>query len=404
MPRIKKRGIEALAATVGALIIIFIGVLLIVPLLPKILQSADDSLKDDLCKVNIALRRYELQANVNLPLGVKYNLVTLQTPIKGCVTVDKKEIPRKGDTVEATQRAIADLMRDCWQRYDEGRAGDIFKEGSPWINNCQTCYVFKIKKDAKLPTIGIPSSGFYQYLATTPYKPKDITDKCYTFGSDRGGFCAASSEECQNKIKTEKRYIDFDSGNPFCTKNQKGNGCCYSQIKCWNNGGICSKDLLGSDFTPYPDWNCPKDETCWIKKEQDLTYLTYFQRANGPGNVNILTDIKPNEAYAISFGAPTEKCDATGCLYISLAVGAAAGGLLLAYLGAGPITIPLTIVGGLAFTDFIKQKIVEPVSASTFWEYIWGKRQTSAIYLSTVSQIEGGGLNQGKAQCSIIPE
>ncbi len=411
-----KRGVEALTATIGALILIFIGVALTFPLFPKILQGADDAIKDEICRINIDLRRHEIQVNVNL--GVDLRLATLRAPLKGCVTVDKKEIPKKGESEELVKKAIADLMKDCWQRYDEGRAGDIFKEGSPWINNCQTCYVFKVKKNAKI-TGKISTEEFTQYLATTPYKAKDTTHRCFTFGKDRGGFCANKKEECTQHIKTDLRNIEFDEKNTFCKKNHasKGEGCCYSNIDCLNNGGECSKGYLGPNYTVYPNWKCPRDETCYIKKENDLSYLSYLQRGVGPGGVYILTDIEPNEIYAISFGAPTKECTTSICNAIVGGYGfvaAAATGLLAAKVAGvacatGVLCIPAIVIGagvtigGGIFGALIGQQGVRDLYVPLVdW---WRQRPTSTIYLSTVSQITDQKVTgQEGPLCSIIPE
>ncbi len=409
MSCLNKKGSEALAATIGALIIIFIGALLIIPLFPDILHAAEDSLKDEACRANIGIRKYEIEASVNLGIDIK--LATLRAPLKGCVTVDKKEVPKKGDSEELVKKSIADLMRDCWQRYSEGVIGDVFKEGSPWINNCQTCYIFKVKKDAKIQGGKISIDEFYQYLSTTPYKPKDTTSSCFTYGKDRGGFCANSKDECTRYIKTGLGNIEFDEKNNRCIKarDSKGDGCCYSNIDCLNNGGECSKGPLGSDHSVYPSWKCPKGETCYIKKENDLTYLTYFQRGKGPGSLYLLTDITPNEIYAVSFGAPTNECSTTLCKAASIGTGVIIGiGVAAVIIYSAPVSIPASIIGLIAGgTGFLAGKFAgqSATAVNVKLADYFTERSTSAIYLSTLDQIRGKSITgQGEPLCTIIPE
>ncbi|MBI2546279.1 hypothetical protein HYV81_03805 [Candidatus Woesearchaeota archaeon] len=409
---INKKGIELITGAIAALVIIFIAVLLIVPIFPKILYNLDDSLKDEACKINIGLRRYEIQSKI---AGV--TAVSARAPLAGCVTIDKGQIPKKGESREAVERGIAELMKSCWQRYDEGKVRDVFKEGTPWINNCQTCYLFTVKQDADIKSPIAPEE-FMLYLQTTPFKPKDTTDRCFTSGTDRGGFCANSKADCisPNKMQGNPDQIQFDFRNSFCRKDQKGEGCCFSNIQCVNNGGRCSKDSLGFDYALYTNWQCPKGESCYIKKENDLSYYTYFQRANGPGNVFILTDIKPNEIYAISFGSPADTCDTTLCKSLSIGTGFVIGGAAAVGVGiaivALPITLPLSITataigvigGGIGITAGVfAGQAVETINVGLA-DFFNPARSASTIYLTSLSQIENKQVQGGgEPLCSVIP-
>ncbi len=421
MPNPKKTG-AALPETVESLIVIFFGLILVITIvLPKFYDTAEASVKDSLCTANIGIRKFEIQGKVG---GAK--VLALQAPLVGCVTIDKKEIPQKDKSQAVLERNIADLMRDCWQRYDEGRAGDIFKEGNPWKNSCQTCYLFKVKSDIDIKNKKISAAEFKQYLENTPYKPQDITNKCFSLGdtSGRGGFCADQKEACIGKgIKGDVAQIEFDANNDVCEKAQKGNGCCYSPIKCINNGGKCSKDQVSDDFTIYPAWSCPSGQTCYIRKEQNLNYFTYFQRGGGKGMPAILTDIEPGQVYAVSFGAPTDKCDHVLCKVLG-----AGGGFLVASIPTAIITGKITL--GVCAIPVLGQAVCIPTAGvagivtigagliggtlgsqasdkiTVSFSDFFNQRPVSTIYLTRLEQIQGQSINnqQGEALCSIIPE
>ena len=255
------------------------------------------------------------------------------------------------------------------------------------------CYTVSLRETSKFKNKDeIKTKQFSRYLFETPYKVSSKSDNCRI----DGGFCIESSniDDCREKIDVDESYLLVKKNNE-CKKNGK-NSCCYTDYECWNNGGECTTINPDTDtYRQYDKWSCPSKMDCYVKKEDYYSYGEYIQRFGGDGIITLLTDIKPGETYAISFGSPTETCN--WCTKLGIHLGAAATmGILLAVSNpvGWTILIGAGIAGGITYATV---RTVSKLGADAYRDYIQ-QREFPTIYLTTLSQIQEEDL------CTMVKE
>jgi len=291
-------------------LVITAGFVVIFMVLPLILGGVDVAAADSLCKGSVALKARS-HTEIDVPV-IGTELFDFSTPLL-CKT-SSFELPEdKNADKEDIKKLFADLIASCWNRYGEGQILDVFLEGSQSTNNCQICYSIDLREtsnfkrdqsDEVTPEGNITHDDFSLYLFNTAYiVQSDVdVDDC-TIG---GGYCMGEDdiEKCEEKYG--EAGISFEPSS-VCKKKGK-TSCCYSDFECLNRGGICAvDDPTGPDedpFAKYDEWNCrEKDEKCWVKNENHISYGEYVQQFGGPGLTMVTTGIYPGETYAISFGS-----------------------------------------------------------------------------------------------------
>ena len=140
---------------------------------------------------------------------------------------------------------------------------------------------------------------------------------------------------------------------------------------------------------------------CFLENEDYYTYGEYIQRYGGPGQLLVITGIKPGETYAISFGSPTTDCGFWCQTFALGAGGAATAGVVVAAVALGIVTggvgavvmLGVVAVGtGVATTHIVGENIEVSV-AETFYG-----RDINSIYLTTLDQIQ----NQEEKLCRVV--
>lgn len=376
------------------IVLLTFSFILILPVIELFQAKASAKTAESICRGSVALREKTYTELRKGPL----NVGSVGTPLL-CRTIDKYAPEDKDATKEQVEEEIADLMTNCWANFLEGRIKDPFKEGDFIEKNCFVCYTLSVRKTPKFDGT-ITSPEILKYLFEHPYKSYPEGDFCKI----TGGFCedAESSTECRNNINAPLTYLSLDKDNIACKKKSKEGenkkGCCYTDYGCWNKGGTCNtQNPDTSKYTLYEDdsWDCPKNMKCYIKTENYYSYGDYIQKFGGPGNIIALTDIKPGQTYAISFGAPTGKCDV--CSKIGNALGIGTAGYLAISIGTGPAG---WIIGGIAgaagyVTIRSSAEIIGDIGADISHFF---KRDISTIYLTTLDQARSGNY------CNVIQD
>jgi hypothetical protein len=323
-----------------------------------------------------------------------------------CRTIDKYYPENKDANREQVKKDFADLMANCWYTFGEGKIQDVFKEGDFLKKNCFTCYNVNLRETSDFKT-SIPRAEMLQYFFSTPYKVVQEDDGCRLVN---GGYCINSEEitDCAGKITdADKSYLLIDDKNQVCRKKGK-QSCCYTDYGCWNKGGTCSNNNPdGTKYTQYNNdaWKCPSKMKCFIKKENYYSYGDYIQKFGGPGNLFVFTDIKPGEAYAVSFGSPTKSCEL--CTWIGLggaAAGATGTAIGVSYaLAAVPAVIaafvPTAVVGVVVLAGGSIGYIVSKGGSEAAVENYFFERDINTVYLTTLNDIL---KNEG--QCSLVQD
>lgn len=261
---------------------------------------------------------------------------------------------------------VYEYMARCKKMYGFFLIYDVFKKGIPSKLNCRPCFLVTTKKSDK----------FEKKEENTPQKiVQDMSEKVYYVEEDSdnchsgGGFCRDSKEECD--LISDR--LKFDDGNADCVKK----GCCYSSIwTCLNKGGKCEdENYKNEEYRMYDKWKCPSGKTCFVHKNNYYTYLEYIQFYRGQGVTAVLTPIKQNEKYLISYGAPTKECKY--CDEYSIYAGAATFAIVaIATKGIG--LIPVLAGIGVGATSQITTTTVENALSG---------RDDHTIYLSTYKQL-----------------
>lgn len=369
-------------------IIAILGFLAIVVLLEIIKGEAEAGAAESICRTSVALREKTFTEIRKGPVHIK----NIASPLL-CRTIDKYIPENKGATKQQFEKEIAELMASCWKQFGEGRIEDVFKEDTGTSSNCFVCYNINTRFKGE-----IKHEEFLQYLFQTPYKAYSDSDNC----KPNGGFCADadSSLGCADKISADSSYLLIDKKNDVCkTKNKKA--CCYTEYECWNRGGTCSAESPdASKYSLYSEWDCPPQKNCYIKKENYFSYGDYIQKYGGEGRI-ILTDIKPGETYAISYGSPNTKTYhwsnvfATG---VGIGVGAkvAAIGLGLVSGPVGWAIVGVSAIGIGTVAYGVTRGASESVSDFTS-PLIWD-RDVNTLYVMPLNQMYQNN------KCSIIKD
>lgn len=381
-------------ALVGILISVA-GVLVIFFVWENVSGNVSVAAADSLCRGNVAFRE-KAYAEVRLPLPDPIpdpKLGTVAAPIMLCDTTHLELPQNKDDGEEEIKKQFAELMASCWSRYGEGIIADPFKRGDPLKKNCETCYSIRLKETSNYT---IQYEPFINYLFTTPYRITSSDDNCRV----NGGYCIDSTNK--NDCKSNNRFtdvkdedIDINTDSGVCSK-EGHKACCYTGYQCLNRGGVCSAanpDV--SKYRQYNEWDCPKDTKCFVKNENYYTYGEYIQRFGGPGNIFVLTDIKPGETYAVSFGSPNIECGfwcnvGKNAGFIAGAGAIVVGAVLLLPSG-GSSTVLIVVgitatVGGLTGAELgqqAAQALIKEYSAKELFQ-----RDKNTIYLTTRNAIE----------------
>ncbi len=385
----KKSQLRSFLANVLLTIVAF---LLIVAIFEVFKGQAEAKATESICRESVVLReKYftEIRYGIIHPTNVA-------TPLL-CRTIDKYIPENKDATKLQVENEIADLMTKCWHQFGEGRIEDVFKEDTGASSNCFVCYNLNLRETSKFKG-EIKNEEFLHYLFETPYKANEDGDFC----KPNGGFCmdVGTSTSCGSKIPADPSYLLIDKKNDVCNQKNK-KACCYTEYGCWNKGGICSKENPDTNkYYIYNDWDCPSKTNCYIKKENYFSYGDYIQKYGGEGRT-ILTDIKPGETYAISFGSPNTKTyhwSNVVALGVGLGVGAkvAAVGLTMVSGPVGWIVVGVSAVvigaGSYAITRGASEKVVDFASP-----LIWD-REVNTLYVMPLSQM------QQYSKCSIVKD
>ena len=276
-------------------------------------------------------------------------------------------------------------MAKCWETFGEGLIEDVFKEGDPTGKKCFVCYTASFRETSKFKG-EIKSVEIRKYLIENPYIASAKGDNCKV----NGGFCidTGNKEDCGSKISADPSYLLIHKEDAICKKNGK-NGCCYTEYACWNKGGKCAgTNPDESQYSQYTKWECPSGMKCFVKKGDFYSYADYVQRFGGPGNMLILTDIKPGDTYAISFGSPTGQC--SWCTYAGLIAGAT--GVIVVGIATGG-TGWAVLAGAGAYA------LIKGGSEATVREFSdFFKRNVNTIYLTTLNDI------QKENHCGIVSD
>ena len=373
---------------VGILLIIA-AFLLILSILEIFKGKAEAKTAEAICKGSVALRE-KTHTEIYDPVTGSLKFGSVATPLF-CRTTDKYVPEDKNAPKEQVQKEFADSMASCWSQFGEGLIDDVFKQGDGIANNCFVCYTVSLRETSKFKG-QINSVDFTKYLFETPYKVSQEADGCKV----DGGFCIDSENECSSKIRADTSYLLVDKKSDACQKKGK-KSCCYTDYGCWNKGGLCSgSNPDSSKYRQYDNegWNCPSNMKCYVKNENYYTYGEYIQRYSGDGKMILLTDIKPGETYAISYGSPTKSCD--WCTTIGLSAGAGgAAAVLLA--SSGPPGWTILGAGAVGIAVYSIFKGTAELGVEAYREYIL-QRNFPTIYLTTLKQMQNGNL------CTIVKD
>ena len=375
----KKSGLKSFFADVFLTIT---ATLLIMAVIGEFQGPAEAKAAESICRTSVALREKSFTE-------VRYGIVhptNVATPLL-CRTIDKYLPENKDASKIQVEKEIADLMAKCWYQFGEGRIQDVFKEDTDFSSNCFVCYDLNIRETSKFKG-EIKNEEFLQYLFSTPYKAYPNGDFC----KPTGGFCmdADTTTGCSSKISADPSYLLIDKKNDVCKQKGKS-ACCYTEYGCWNKGGICSNKNPDADkYSIYNLWDCPSKMNCYIKKEDFFSYGDYIQKYGGEGHT-IVTDIKPGETYAISFGSPNTKTyhwsNVVG-IGVGLGVGlkVAAVGLTIAGGPVGWTVVGVTsaVIGtaSYAITRGTSEKVADLTSP------LIQNREINTIYLMPLSQMQ----------------
>lgn len=376
------------------IILLTASFILILPVIELFQAKAEAKTTESICRGSVALRE-KSYTEIRDPYTGYVKAGSVVTPLL-CRTNDKYLPQNKDSKKEQVKKEIADLMAKCWETFGEGRIPDVFKEGDQFYKNCFACYTLSLRETPEFKDSNgvITSAEMRQYMFEHPYKAYPESDFCKI----TGGYCIDSEDrkDC-DMIPAAQSYILIDKNSGACQKKNK-KACCYTEYDCWNKGGICSSSNPGTDkFAVYDTWKCPSKMSCFIKKENYYSYGDYIQRYGGPGNMLVLTDLKPGETYAISFGSPTGSCG--WCTSAGLVAGVGTAGYI--------ITVPLLsmtppgwiVMGSALIAGTFSYVAVK--SGSEFTSDQIGKffeRNINTVYLTTLNQIQSGN------QCSLVKD
>lgn len=372
--------------TIMGIIILAISFYVILVLIKNFSGTAEAKAADAICRTSVVLREKSYK-EIYDPATGEFKITSVASPLL-CRTLDFYWPEDKDATKEQIIKDFADKMVSCWKRYDEGKIKDVFKQGDQIKQNCQVCYTITLRDTPNFKS-EIKSAEFSKYLFDKPYQVSSKSDNC----KFTGGYCIYSDkvEDCSEVLPFEKTYITIDKKSDFCRSKGK-KGCCFTDYGCMNKGGICSANNPDIDnYVEYENngWDCPSTMKCFVKKESYVSFYEYVR--NGPGNILVLTDIKPGETYAISFGSPTGECGF--CTKLGL-IGAGGGILLAGYFTGGTIFfVPAILGAGIGGYTILKGGSEMAIDLTDLF-----KRKVNTIYLTTLDQM------QNEKYCKIVKD
>jgi len=382
----------AMGFLIGVLILTA-GFLLISFIIPQFIGRAEGKTAEAICRGSVALR--EKSYTEIRPVGV--NLGSVASPLL-CKTIDKFVPENKDATKEDVEREIADLTASCWKEFGEGSIQDVFKQGDQISKKCFVCYTVSLRTTSKFNG-EIKAAELRQFLFNNANKVVEKSDDCKV----NGGFCINTENvnDCSAKISADPSYLLINKKDSLCRKEGK-NSCCYTDYECWNREGVCGGDNPDQNlYAQYNAWECPQGTKCFVKKEDYYSYGNYIQSFGGPGNLMILTDLKPGETYAISFGSPTGKCG--WCTYAGIGTGVATVAIaLIAGVPTGGVgTVGVLTVSALFGAGYVAGKGGSEFAVENIGNLF--ERDINTIYITTLNQIQEGNIPNGN-RCTIVKD
>ncbi len=365
-----------LKSTLVKIIILIFSFILILGVINLFARKAESATAEAACRFTLAARE-----GAPIPIEVKGVKVTDIKMPRVCPILD----------VEAeSPEEVYEYMARCKAMFGYFLIDDIFKGDDYSRHNCRTCFIVTTKKSDKWPKEGKSVDKIIEEMSEKVYEVfPAYDDYCKTVGGISGGFCADSEAECAEDM-------NFESDNKECKKKAK-EGCCWSRYSCINKGGKCKKEgeLDEKEWIKYqdPQWRCPSETKCYIHKDYYYSYLGYIVDYKGRGYPVVLTPIKANEVYWISYGEPNEKCKS--CEEAGLGFGAVSGvtagalavkaasviGIGISATGVGFIAVAAGVAAGVVVNE-----IAENVANTPVLKEIIQKREDYVIYLTTPEQ------------------
>ncbi len=239
--------------TLASIVIVIVGGLLLTKSFVSISKNAEDPERENLCKLFNSLAD-----SINPSVGD----ATIDVAPDACTTISK-DIPEKKyeQSTEGAKRNMADLALKCWDMFLSGKSDKLF--GGKFYKSeskCFICYAVNYKKGKDFKSIS--NTELNDYFAK-PTIARDTSDRCNIAG---GGKCM---DTCSTELPREvKRY------KGTCKATEK---CCMpdSQNKeCEAKGGRCIVAPTGEFTDNYPKWKCPSGQSCYIKKQNVVTYYS----------------------------------------------------------------------------------------------------------------------------------
>ncbi|MBI4148836.1 hypothetical protein HY491_00150, partial [Candidatus Woesearchaeota archaeon] len=289
-------------------------------------------------------------------------------------------------------KQLADRVARCWYMYGEGVVKDVFAGDPLFADKCAVCYSTDVK-DWEKGQEKITSAEFSQNLWNTPYIVRSGSDQC----KQLGGTCTDGKRRGK-----ELSWYRYEINNEVCREKEK-TYCEYSDFECLNKGGTCSSSPVAG-MQPYQQWKCPQSLQCYVQNDRYFSYYNYVQFYEGEGVINILSDIKPGESYAIAFGSPFGGCATCERGVIGGFVATTAG---LALIGSGWVAtggtggwgaiagVPAMTAGKVLLTGGVATMILSysgKEGAELVAQKLLKNRPTGTVYIGTLNEITKGNV------------
>ena len=333
----RNKGAIELEELIGILLIILASGF-IIGIFTVFSSRAEEKTAENLCLITNALRY-----GTKIEIGpIKQNIAP-----SACKTIDK-DIPGKyytsylGGKKEGAKAEMRELIEKCWNMWLEGKQLNMFDTSTFAIKNkCFICYTFSLNKDVS--NIGIND---FTVSLNAPYSAVDKSDRCNANG--QGGYCRIS---CDKYSIVPKEAIT--------SKCSIGLKCCIAEDnrdECLNKGGKCSFE---EGYAPFDKWQC-KTGSCYIKKENFVSYLDYVQGTNGAssgaGFIALQKDLKEFNninKYAMTFVSPGDSLSWDTAGFGAATILLAGGSFLASYIPIIGPPIAHTAIGGAIYTALL---------------------------------------------------
>jgi len=294
-----KKGFLAWNKLIGW-IILGAGFLLIVTLIFQNVLKAEEVITDDIARNSVKLTCGSKEMTKDI----------ISTP--PLHVTKHKEIPEQGNTKEAFNKDLADLVSSCWYQFNDGNTCDDLWEGF-WTTavgktkeKCFICYTFDMKQleDADIVT----KTEFFYWMNNNLKFVEEETDYC----KYQGGFCTEDEKAFLDSYGEDSKYFKCEERNDKCNQiDPEKNTCCYSfRYTCLNKGGRCEdKNFINipenkDKYKKYSTWTCPGDKECFVDVHNYYTYLGYIQSYGEEGSLRFQTieNFEPHsDIYAVTF-------------------------------------------------------------------------------------------------------